>query len=147
MRQWTHSDLLLSDINDFSRKFIPELRNLFPSELPADQQEFRIAFMQEELDEYAKACQEKDLPGQFDALIDLVYVALGTAWMQGFPFSAGWAEVQRANMSKERATDDPNKQTKRKSTIDVFKPEGWVGPDIDRVLAEHVTEVREEQLR
>lgn len=147
MQQWTYPDLLLRDINDFSQKFIPELRNLFPSELPVDQQEFRINFMQEELDEYAKACKEKDLEGQFDALIDLVYVALGTAWMQGFPFSAGWAEVQRANMSKERATADPNKQTKRKSTIDVFKPEGWKGPDIKRVLDEHFLEVQQEQLR
>ena len=144
---WTKPDTLLIDIDKFSQKFIPELRPCFPCVLTDDQQKFRIDFMQEELDEYKLACKEKDLEGQFDALIDLVYVALGTAWMQGFPFKYGWAEVQRANMAKSRATSDPSKQTKRKSTIDVFKPEGWKGPDIKRILDERFQEVAEDMIR
>ena len=37
-----------------------------------------------------------------------------------------WDDVQRANMSKERAVRAD--QSKRGSTYDVFKPAGWVGP-------------------
>ena len=39
----------------------------------------------------------------YDALIDLTYVAMGTAYMMGLPWQDLWDEVQRANMSKVRA--------------------------------------------
>jgi len=43
-----------------------------------------------------------------------------------------WNEVQRANMSKVRASSES--QSKRGSSLDVIKPEGWRGPDIQGVL-------------
>lgn len=73
--------------------------------------------------------REQDLEKAADALADLVYVALGTAHMMGLPFEAVWAEVQRANMTKVRATGDDDPRSKRGSSLDVVKPEGWKAPD------------------
>lgn len=113
---------------------------------------FRLRFLIEELAEYATAVgfpflagvlshaaaeahvehEKVDLPETADALVDLVYIALGTAHYHGIPWQAVWDEVQRANMTKVRATDET--ASKRRSTLDVVKPVGWVPPDVAGVL-------------
>lgn len=126
---------LTSDIRDFHQKFGLEYDGP-PRPLDQEMSDFRVKFMQEELDEYRTAVYAGDLPKQFDALIDLIYVALGTSYLQGFPFAKGWAEVQAANMRKVRA--DEAGQSKRSSTLDVVKPVGWVGPDIDSIIEREI---------
>lgn len=91
--------------------------------------EFRHKFMTEELLEFEQSWDNGDITGMADALADLVYVALGTAHMMGIPFDAIWAEVQRANMTKERSTGADDPRSKRGSALDVVKPEGWTAPD------------------
>jgi len=61
--------------------------------------------------------------GVADALADLVYVALGTAYKMGLPFDSIWQAVQAANMRKVAGP------TKRGNKVDACKPEGWVGPE------------------
>lgn len=95
---------------------------------------YRYQHLQEELHELLRSHRDKDLPGIADALVDLVYVALGTAHFYGIPFDEVFAEVQRANMSKERATGAGDPRTKRKSAFDVVKPAGWIPPDITGIL-------------
>lgn len=92
---------------------------------------FRKGFLKEELDEFQEAWECGDMAGLADALIDLVYVALGTAHLFGIPWQPLWDEVQRANMSKERGTASTSK---RNSEYDVIKPEGWTPPDIAGIL-------------
>lgn len=46
-----------------------------------------------------------------------------------------WVDVQRANMSKERALKAGD--SKRGSTWDVIKPEGWVPPRTAEIIAKH----------
>lgn len=46
-----------------------------------------------------------------------------------------WNDVQRANMSKERALKATD--SKRGSTYDVIKPEGWLPPQTDAIIARH----------
>lgn len=94
--------------------------------------EFRIDFLLEEINEFIDAKTDAD---RFDALVDLVYVALGTAHLLGYPWQAGWDRVQEANMKKERATSE--NMSKRRSTLDVVKPEGWTPPDLEGLLAEY----------
>jgi len=94
--------------------------------------EFRIKFMSEELTEFATAAAADDHAKMFDALLDLVYVAMGTAHLLGYPWQDGWDEVQRANMMKERAKRAED--SKRGSTFDVIKPPGWTAPDIEAIL-------------
>lgn len=88
---------------------------------------FRVKFMQEELDEFQEAHSTGDMHGAADALVDLAYVVHGTAHMMGLPWPRLWDEVQRANISKVRATDAS--QSKRGTALDVIKPAGWVAPD------------------
>lgn len=151
------------DVGRFHEKFgLPHtLRGDFgPREVGADLVSFRMNFLFEELGEFFEAVGAKvevseivvagarsvtaHLPREwdpetidhakaFDALIDLVYVALGTAHLFGYPWLQGWNAVQRANMSKVRAQADGS-DSLRNSSFDVVKPPGWAPPDIEGLL-------------
>jgi hypothetical protein len=93
-------------------------------------QEFRLKFLQEELDELGEALATGDRVKAFDALLDLAYVAYGTALFLGVDpaqWHAGMHAVHSANMAKERV--QRAEDSKRGSTFDVRKPVGWVGPE------------------
>jgi len=119
---------------EFSTKFdVPVAAS--PRQLPLDEFKYRHEFLREELDELVEAYEYGDLLKQADALVDLVYVALGTAAMMGLPWGGLFAAVHEANMRKVRAaSDDPNKRHR----FDVRKPPGWVPPDVEmeRLLRE-----------
>jgi predicted HAD superfamily Cof-like phosphohydrolase len=118
---------MLTDIRRFHEKYGLGYEGP-PRQLPLHLAEFRAKFMQEELDEYGVATAQQNLEGQLDALIDLVYVALGTAYLQGFCFSRGWNRVHAANMEKVRAERPAD--SKRGSGFDVVKPVGWEPPSL-----------------
>jgi hypothetical protein len=111
----------IQDVLAFNKKF-GIMVNDDPTYLTKRKLQERIDFLQEELDEFKLACDAQDLPEQADALVDLVYVALGTAVMLGLPFQELWDDVQRANMAKERGI------SKRGNLVDCIKPTGWQGP-------------------
>lgn len=118
-------------IKEFHAKFKLEHSD-GPRALPIELLDFRLKFMFEELNEYIEAVAEGDLEGQYDALIDLVYVAIGTAYLQGFPFMEGFERVHEANMKKVRALRETD--SKRGSVYDVVKPEGWTAPVLKDLL-------------
>lgn len=91
--------------------------------LPRDVESYRIDFMREELNEYIKSTTLED---KVDALIDLVVVAMGTAYMHGFDWEPHWEEVYRANMAKKRASHAS--ESKRNHSLDIVKPAGWEPP-------------------
>lgn len=97
-----------------------------PISLTPELSEFRIQFMNEEWQEYCDAVAVNDLEGQLDALVDLVYVALGTAYLHGFDFNEAFKRVHNANMCKVRTTRAED--SKRGSGYDVVKPTGWKPP-------------------
>lgn len=129
------------DIEDFHKKFGLEY-NEGPRMLPRDLAKFRADFMYEELDEYfdhlpadketqiSEAADVFRKEKSFDALIDLVYVALGTAYLHGFDFREGWRRVHEANMAKVRVDGETLEGSVRKSKYDVVKPQGWKAPDL-----------------
>jgi len=135
-------------VGDFHEKFGLENgthRGYFPRPWPPEALiQFRLGFLHEELKELERAYEAQDITGVFDALIDLVYVALGTAQVHGLPWEAGFAEVQRANMTKERAVRA--EQSARGSTFDVVKPMGWQPPDLVRVLRDYGWDVPDQPL-
>ena len=86
--------------------------------------DFRIKFLQEELDEMKDANSAEDV---VDALIDLCVVAIGTLDAYGVDANKAWDEVLDANMKKE-----PGIKPNRPNPLglpDLMKPEGWVDPD------------------
>lgn len=126
---------LFADVGAFHAKFALGRYPLEPLNiLSGSTLEFRIKFMQEELNEFSEACADADICSAADALADLVYVALGTAHLMGIPFNEVWAEVQRANMKKERASGADDSRSKRAHALDVVKPEGWQPPDHRKAL-------------
>ena len=118
----------MKDIEEFHKKFCLDYDGP-PRELPQELGAFRFRFMDEELQEYSTADLAGDLEGQLDALVDLCYVAMGTAYLQGFTperFAEAWSRVHAANMSKVRTKREED--SKRGSTYDVVKPQGWTPP-------------------
>lgn len=128
-----------SDVLAFHYKFDVRTPNSHRPHLPAREvMEYRLRFLQEELDELKKSVANEDLPGALDALVDLNYVSYGTAIFMGITpacWEEAWNEVQRANMEKRRASraDD----SKRGHELDVVKPKDWRGPDLVSVLRRH----------
>ena len=119
---------LLHDVALFHRKFEIPI-NETPGFCTAEAMKFRADFIQEEFDEFKHAIETNDLPEAFDALIDIVYIALGTVDMMGLTteeFCELWNDVVRANMSKVRSTGDDDPLSKRKSSFDVVKPADFV---------------------
>lgn len=103
-------------VNDKVREFDKEKLEKFL--------DFRIAFLQEELDELK---QNKGNPEEVvDALVDLCVVAIGT--LDAFDVNAydAWDAVHEANMSKEVGikASRPNPL----GLPDLIKPEGWQAP-------------------
>lgn len=115
------------DVRAFHLKF-GLLCNDQPTHLTQAKLKERHEVLLEEVYEFGNAIPEQDLGKQADALVDLVYFALGTAAMLGIPWEEMWEEVHAANMRKVRGV------THRGHKVDVAKPEGWVGPDNDAVL-------------
>ena len=68
------------DIIDFHEKFDNNYDGP-PQILSEEMRDFRKTFMFEELEEYCDADAGDDLHDMFDALIDLVYVAVGTDFL------------------------------------------------------------------
>ena len=115
-----------------------------PGWMTSQDMAFRLNFLQEEMREIEtaynswKEFSDDDtvcLEHFFDGLIDLVYVAVGTAALMGLPFAEGWHRVQAANMAKERARSEADPRSKRGHGWDIVKPEGWQSP----VLTDLVT--------
>lgn len=147
-----------NDVGMFHQKFRLDsvtYNGAGPRELDADTLDFRMKFLCEELQEFmegiglsfrvplydivkAHADWNAEIAHAqvFDALIDLVYVAYGTAHLLGYPWEDGWNEVQHANMTKQRAgsIEESQAATGRGSALDVIKPPGWKPPDIQGVL-------------
>jgi predicted HAD superfamily Cof-like phosphohydrolase len=143
----------VGDIAEFHQRFGLEYLGK-PRLLPDDVQLFRFKFLHEELEEYRTAVDQGrnrltpdipqlqlshdvtgDLEHSLDALVDLVYVAIGTAYLHGFDFREAWRRVHKANMVKVRARDAS--ESKRGSTIDVIKPPGWRAPSHFDLVCDH----------
>ena len=90
---------------------------------------FRIRFLQEELDELKEATKPMipmDADETVDALIDLCVVAIGTLDLFEVDGYKAWNEVLMANLNKKvgRKESRPNPW----GLPDLIKPEGWKAP-------------------
>ena len=89
--------------------------------------EFRIDFLQEELDETSGALVNTDAEEIVDGLIDLCVVAIGT--LDAFDVNArqAWNEIYDANMSKEPGVKESSPNPL--GLPDLIKKPDWKGPD------------------
>jgi predicted HAD superfamily Cof-like phosphohydrolase len=129
---------LFEDVGEFHAKFnLPLARSAGGAQAPAlptaEIFTYRLRFLDEEISEFLGAYKAENLAEMADALVDIVYVALGTAHYLGLPFDQIWAEVQRANMQKVLRSETSDDH-KRGSAEVIRKPSWWEPPDIDAVL-------------
>lgn len=114
----------VQDIADMHRKFgvNDAVRKMDADKLKAFL-EFRIRFLQEELDEMRNTDDPEEVT---DALIDLCVVAIGTMDALDINAHIAWDEVHRANMSKQVGikASRPNPL----GLPDLIKPKGWIAP-------------------
>lgn len=96
----------------------------------------RTRFLLEEVQEFTTAAITGDMVEAADGLADIVYIALGTAWMMGLPFEKIFSHVHNCNMQKQRG------MTSRGNAIDAIKPPGWQAPNtgIAKILADSLDE-------
>lgn len=156
----------IHDVRQFHSKF-GFTPNRDPNFLVGNEMAERLNFLLEELLEFATACgyalddgknggaffkfvraesPRPDLEMALDGLVDLVYVALGTADKMGFSSEIppgirskfatiwweAWHRVHVANMAKRRVTD--LSQSKRHTLNDTYKPVGWMAPTFKDLL-------------
>lgn len=89
----------------------------------------RSEMLYEELCEFNLALAQKNREKALDALVDLVYFAVGTATSLGWDFDEAFKRVHEANMKKVRAYTE-------RSSVDVIKPTGWKAPDLSDLVKE-----------
>ena len=118
---------VIRDIQEFLTKFEMEYEGP-PRHLPDHISAVRSELLREELREYLRAVEQGSLVDELDALVDLVYVALGNAVLHGFPFEEAWKRVHAANMQKVRGV------SKRGMKFDVCKPPGWTPPNLEDLV-------------
>jgi predicted HAD superfamily Cof-like phosphohydrolase len=129
-------------IEDFHKKFGVEPKH--PIEWNEDDHLFRLNFLREELIEYEEALDrlnygsEDSQTDMLDALVDLVYVAMGTAYIYGWDFEEAFRRVHEANMQKIRAQSA--NESKRGSSLDIVKPAGWKPPVLNDLVKEIICE-------
>lgn len=104
-------------------------------QLPTDEmRDLRYRLMLEELDEFAEASFQNDLPEMADAIVDLLYFAFGTASVMGIDIEPLFDAVHAANMDK---LDPETKLPVPHPTIagKIGKRPGWTAPDLAPLIA------------
>ena len=104
------------------------------SDIPEEDYQLRLRLLKEEVEEFENAHKNRDKVEMADALADIIYIAVGTANIMNIPLDKVWDEVQRSNMDK---VDPTTGKVKKREDGKVLKPDGWKGPQIEKVLEEH----------
>jgi predicted HAD superfamily Cof-like phosphohydrolase len=132
------------EVGDFHRKFdLPGTGGDFCQPMTPSVLRYRTEFLEEELTEFKLASRTNDVAGMLDALVDIAWVAMGTAHYMGAPFNEAWAEVFKANMKK--IIRPPDVEHPRGPTETICKPPDWVPPNIAQVIEDHNTVIEGEQ--
>ena len=95
-----------------------------PRKMEYDRAKKRYNWMKEEIDEFLEAVEEGDLVEQADAMIDVMYFALGTLVEMGIKPDKLFEIVQRANMNKLWEDGKPHYNAEGKT----IKPVTWKDP-------------------
>ena len=116
-----------SDIENMHTKYgVNEKIRTFDKEKLKQFLEFRVRFLEEELNETKVAAATGDAEEIVDGLIDLCVVAIGTLNAFGVDAYAAWDAVHAANMAKEVGV-----KASRPNPLglpDLVKPEDWRAP-------------------
>jgi predicted HAD superfamily Cof-like phosphohydrolase len=108
-------------VKEFHKKFCHPISNA-PKELPKERVAARVKWMLEELREFRDS---KNIYEQADAMIDLIYFALGSLVEMGVEPESLFEVVHNANMLKLWEDGKPRYNEDGKT----IKPKGWKDPE------------------
>lgn len=119
------------DVREFQRAFGHPVADK-PCCMSRERAEKRYKWMKEEIDEFLEA--EGDIVEQADAMIDVMYFALGTLVEMGIKPDKLFNIVHHANMSKLWSDGKPHYDQDGKTR----KPTTWKDPhqDLERAIEE-----------
>ena len=123
--------MMIENVYKFNKEIIGTQQPIKPTNLSKERLLFALIAMYEELGEFTEACNSNKVEDALDAIIDLIYFAIGRAYEMGITqaqFRQCWNLVQEKNMAKKRGIKN------RGTDQDACKPEGWVAPDFSGVL-------------
>ena len=122
---------LIKDVYEFNEKIIGTKQPEKFSILNRERLLFALTAMYEELNEFTVANNCNNVGEALDAMIDLIYFALGRCYEMGITieqFEKCWDVVQEKNMAKKRGIKN------RGTDQDAMKPEGWQAADLGEIL-------------
>jgi predicted HAD superfamily Cof-like phosphohydrolase len=119
---------MLGDVQRFNEEIVGLQTPGEPWPMSSDVFVRRTTHLKEELEELRNA---SDWEGQADALVDLIYVALGGLVEMGVTPGFVFDLVHDANMRKRRGTNQGRPDS---GGDDAIKPEGWNPPDLSAAL-------------
>lgn len=102
-----------------------------PRSMELERAKKRYNWMKEEIDEFIEAVEANDIVEQADAMIDVMYFALGTLVEMGIKPDELFEIVQNANMSKLWEDGKPHYNAEGKT----IKPATWKDPHEDLKVA------------
>lgn len=126
------------EVREFHRAFGHPVGET-PRAMSAERAQKRYKWMKEEIDEFLEAGD--DMVEQADAMIDLMYFALGTLVEMGIRPDRLFQIVHGANMQKLWSDGKPHYNQDGKT----IKPAGWKDPHDD--LAQAIRELTEDHAR
>lgn len=107
----------------FHEKFNHPVANQ-PRGMELERAKKRYNWMLEEINEFIEAVEENDIVEEADAMIDVIYFALGTLVEMGIKPDELFEIVQQANMSKLWEDGKPHYNSEGKT----IKPVSWEDP-------------------
>ena len=121
-------DLIIKSVYDFNEQIIGMSDDLPLAPLSEELKEWFLKALHEEITEYREGWEQGDIIEQVDAIIDLIYFAVGRLQQMGLTRDQAmkcFMAVHTANMTKKRGT-----QAKRGNLeADAVKPDGWISPE------------------
>lgn len=122
---------------DFNQVILQvEQREIGP--LPQNEFEISMSCLNEEIDEFEESYHKHDVIGSVDAIVDLMYFAVGVLYKMGLTadqINRVQTAVHEANMTKKRGH-----LAKRGDGVaaDAVKPADWISPEerIAKILSE-----------
>lgn len=122
---------MINDVYTFNNFILEIEQPKNPQVLNRERLLFGLTAMYEELNEFTVATNTNNVGEALDAMIDLIYFALGRCYEMGITqqqFQKCWNLVQSKNMQKKKGVKN------RGTDCDAAKPEGWVAADLNEVL-------------
>jgi hypothetical protein len=104
----------VDEVQQFNEVMGKDWQNRSTPTINKEDANFVVNFIKEELEELEEAVENGDIVEVLDAILDITYVCLGNGAMSfGLKdkIQAGYAEVQRSNLSKVCKTEEEAKET------------------------------------